>query len=507
MECGIHFPIPMPKKVFIAVDLGAGSGRVLVGKTDLVKLYLEETHRFDNPGTELPGGSFWNVLGLYREILEGIRKAVETYGERVVSVGIDTWGCDHGLLDGRGRLLGLPHQYRDPRSQGMAEEADKRFGQERLYAETGIMPAFYNTSEHLLAEVTRGGTALAHAEHLLFIPDLLAYWMCGSMANERTIASTSQLLDPRSGQWSEAVICGLGLPRRIFGTVVAPGTVLGELRPEVGRSVGRSGIRVVATASHDTAAAVAGIPATEQGHLWISSGTWSIMGVELDQPVLTEEARLAGFGNELGVAGTVRFLKNISGLWLIQECRRQWAQEGEDLDFAALAALAEEADPFKAFIDPDDPSFATPGDMPAKIRAYCERTGQHVPKKKGTILRVATESIALKYRVVFDKIRRMTGRDFTRVHMGGGGIQNAMLTQATADALGIEVLAGPVEATSCGNIITQMVATGHLADIAAGRELIRNSLEIAIFQPRDSADWNAAYAAFRERTGLDAGVG
>lgn len=493
----------MPKKVFIAVDLGAGSGRVLIGKTDLQKLYLEEMHRFENPGTDLPGGSFWNVLGLYREILEGMKLAVEEYGDRVVSVGVDTWGCDHGLLDGSGRLLGLPHQYRDPRSAGMAEEVEKRFGQARVYAETGIMPAFYNTSEHLLSEVLRGGTALMHAEHLLFTPDLLAYWMSGRMANERTIASTSQLLDPRTGEWSEAVIGGLGLPRRIFGPVVAPGTVLGELRPEIGRMVGRAGIQVVATASHDTAAAVAGIPATESGHLWISSGTWSIMGVELGQPVLTEEARLAGFGNELGVEGTVRFLKNISGLWLIQECRRQWAMEGEDLDFAALAALAEEADPFKAFIDPDDPLFATPGDMPAKIRAYCERTGQHVPKKKGTILRIATESIALKYRVVFDTIRRLTRREFGRVHMGGGGIQNTMLTQATADALGIQVLAGPVEATSCGNIITQMVATGHLPDIAAGRELIQRSLEIRVFEPRDAAAWEDAYRRFRATIGIE----
>jgi rhamnulokinase len=493
----------MPKKVFIAVDLGAGSGRVLVGKTDLEKLYLEEMHRFDNPGTDLPGGSFWNVLGLHREILEGIRKAVELYGERVVSVGIDTWGCDHGLLDGQGRLLGLPHQYRDPRSLGMAGEAEKRLGQARIYAETGIMPAFYNTSEHLLAEVVRGGTALANAEHLLFTPDLLSYWLCGKMANERTIASTSQLLDPRAGDWSDVIISGLGLPRKIFGEVVPPGTVLGELRPEVARGIGREGIRVVATASHDTAAAVAGIPATEKGHLWISSGTWSIMGVELDAPVLTEEARLAGFGNELGVEGTVRFLKNISGLWLIQECRRQWALDGEDLDYAALAALAEEADPFKAFIDPDDPSFSSPGGMPAKIQAYCERTGQHVPKKKGTILRIATESLALKYRVVFEKLRRLTGREFSRVHMGGGGIQNSMLTQATADALGIEVLAGPVEATSCGNIITQMVATGHLPDIAAGRELIRRSLDIRTFSPRDPVTWDEAYGRFKKCIGLE----
>lgn len=486
----------MPKKVFLAVDLGAGSGRVLAGKTDFQHLYLEEMHRFDNPGTDLPGGSYWNVLGLYREILEGIRRAVEIHGDRIVSIGIDTWGCDHGLLDGRGTLLGLPHQYRDPRSDGMVEEAEKRIGQARIYASTGIMPAFYNTSGHLLAEVVRQSPALREASRLLFVPDLLAYWLSGKMINERTIASTSQLFNPASDDWAWDVIEALGIPRRIFGEVVPPGTVLGPIRPEVARMVGKEDITVVASASHDTAAAVAGIPATEEHHLWISSGTWSIMGVELPAPVLTEEARLAGFGNELGVAGTTRFLKNIAGLWLIQECRRQWALDGEDLDFGALAALAEEAEPFKAFIDPDDPSFASPGDMPRKIQAFCERTGQHVPKKKGTILRIATESLALKYRKVYETLRALSGRSFARVHMGGGGIQNTMLTQATADALGIEVLAGPVEATSCGNLITQMVATGHLPDIKAGRELIRNSLEIKTFTPNQPEVWDEAYERF-----------
>jgi rhamnulokinase len=487
----------MPKKVFLAVDLGAGSGRVLAGKTDFENLYLEELHRFDNPGTDLPGGSFWNVLGLFREIVEGIRLGVEKYGDRVVAVGIDTWGCDHALLDGHGRLLGLPHQYRDPRSQGMAAEAERRCGQQKIYAATGIMPAFYNTSEHLLAEVVRGGAALAAAERLLFIPDLLSYWLSGVAANERTISSTSQLFDPTTNDWAWQVIESLGLPRKLFGRVVEPGTVLGRLRPELARLVGKDDISVVASASHDTASAVAGIPATEPGHLWVSSGTWSIMGVELSSPVLTEDARLAGFGNELGVAGTVRFLKNISGLWIIQECRRHWALQGDDLDYAALAALAEESEPFQAFIDPDDPSFASPGDMPEKIREFCRRTGQRVPEKRGTMLRVATESLALKYRHVYEKVKQLTGREFARLHMGGGGIRNTLLTQATADALGIEVLAGPAEATSCGNLITQMVATAALPDIAAGRELIRRSVEIGLVRPRDPAAWSAAYADFK----------
>ncbi|MBN8457902.1 MAG: rhamnulokinase [Verrucomicrobia bacterium] len=484
------------KKVFLAVDLGAGSGRVMAAKTDFTKIYLEEVHRFDNPGTDLPGGSFWNPLGLFREILEGLRRAQERYGERIVSIGIDTWGCDHGLLDGNGELLGLPHQYRDPRSNGMAEEMHALMPERTIYQHSGVRTLFYNSSLHLLAAKRAGSPALENARTLLFMPDLLGYWLTGRAAVERTIASTSQLLDPRTGDWAREVIAALGLPQEIFGEVVAPGTVLGNLRPEVSRLTGVPSIPVIATACHDTASAVAGIPMTGEDQLWLSSGTWSIMGLETRQAITSDEAFDLGFSNELGVDGTVRFLKNISGLWLIQECKRQWALDGDDLEYAALAELAEEAEPFTAFIDPDDPVFASPGDMPEKIRAWCEQTGQAVPAKKGTILRIATESLALKYRVVYDRIRAMAGREFPRLHAGGGGIQNELLSQATANALGIEVVAGPVEATSCGNLITQMIGTGNLPDFAAGRELIRNSFEFRTFTPADGEAWEAAFARF-----------
>lgn len=468
----------------------------MAAKTDFSNIYLEEVHRFDNPGTDLPGGAFWNPLGLYREILEGLRRAQDRYGERIVSMGIDTWGCDHGLLDGNGELLGLPHQYRDPRSGGMAEIMHALMPEREVYQHTGVRTLFYNSSLHLLAAARAGSPALAEARTLLFMPDLLGYWLTGRAAVERTIASTSQLLDPRTGDWAHAVIAALGLPARIFGEIVAPGTVLGPLRAEVSRQTGVPAIPVIATACHDTAAAVAGIPMVGEDQLWLSSGTWSIMGLETRQPITSDEAFQLGFSNELGVAGSVRFLKNIAGLWLIQECKRQWALDGDDLDYAALAELAMEAEPFTAFIDPDDAVFASPGDMPAKISAYCERTGQTVPHKKGTILRVATESLALKYRVVYDRIRAMAGHDFTCLHAGGGGIQNELLSQATANALGIEVIAGPVEATSCGNLITQMIGTGHLPDLAAGRELIRKSFEFRTFTPADSAGWAAAFARF-----------
>ena len=491
------------KKIFIAVDLGAGSGRVIAAITDMARLELEELHRFDNPGTDLPGGSFWNLLGLYREILEGLRRAVERHGDGIVSIGIDTWGCDFGFIAAGGELLGLPHQYRDSRSDGMAEAMHGILPEAEIYARTGIKTNFYNSSLHLLAESRRNSPALANAASLLFIPDLLAYWLTGRRAVERTNASTSQLLDPVTGGWAVDVIRALGLPEKIFGEVVAPGTVLGLIRAEVAAFIGKAGIPVVASACHDTAAAVAGIPMEGMGNLWLSSGTWSIMGVETDRPITTPEALACGFCNELGVADTVRFLKNIGGLWLIQECKRQWELDGEKLSYTEMAALADAATPFTAFVDPDDASFASPGEMPDKIRAWCKKTGQPVPQEKGQVLRVATESLALKYRVVYDRIRQLTGLDFTRLNAGGGGIQNELLSQATANALGIPVVAGPVEATSCGNVITQMVGTGHLIDFKQGRDLIRRSFDFRTFIPENSAEWEAAFLRFKNVIGID----
>jgi sugar (pentulose or hexulose) kinase len=316
------------------------------------------------------------------------------------------------------------------------------------------------------------------------------------MANERTLASTSQLFDPATDDWAWPVIDALGLPRKIFGNIVAPGTILGPIRTEIADYIGMENIPVIASASHDTASAVAGIPMSQGDNLWLSSGTWSIMGVERKHPIRSYEALSFGFCNELGVNNTVRLLKNIAGLWLIQECKRQWDKEGENHSFAELAGMAETAEPFTAFIDPDDPVFASPGNMPGKIRDYCEKTGQAVPESLGQILRVATESLALKYRNVYGNICHLTGRTYSRLHAGGGGIQNQMLCQATANALGIEVLAGPIEATSCGNLITQMIATGDVPDFTAGRQLIRESFDFVTYIPQDREQWDKAYADF-----------
>lgn len=488
--------------VHLAVDLGAGSGRVVAGVSENGRLDLEEVHRFENPGTHLPGGLFWNILGLYREILSGLKKAVDRYGE-ISSVGIDTWAVDFGLLDREGRLLGLPHQYRDSRTEGMAERADELVGNAKLYAQTGIMPFFLNTSLQLLAEQEKGSVALKVAEDFLMIPDLLAYWLTGRKAVEKTNASTTQLFDPAAGEWAWEVIEGLSLPRKIFGEVVEPGTVLGHLRPEVEAEV-QGNFPVVATASHDTAAAVAGIPG-EGEYAFISSGTWSIIGVELAAPILTKEAQEAGFANEQGVEGTTRFLKNICGLWLIQECRRAWAAEGDELGYAELAELAEATTGFQAFIDPDDARFAGPDQMPEKVREFCAETKQRVPMSKGEVLRVCSDSIAFKHRVRFDQLKALSGRPLKMIAMGGGGIQNALLTQAISDACGVPLVAGPKEATACGNIVTQMVGLGQLPDMEAGRNLIRASQEQARYEPSSARRWEAELERFREICEIDQG--
>jgi rhamnulokinase len=488
----------MIKNVFISIDLGAGSGRVIAAKHESNKIHLEEVHRFSNPGTDLPGGSYWNIVGLFRDIQEGLKKAVAIYGAHICSIGIDTWGCDFVLLDEKGRLLGMPHQYRDPRTNGVAEKMHSLMPEKEIFHHTGLKTNFYNSSLQLFAEQLIESPALSQAHRLLFIPDLLAYWLCGTMANERTIASTSQLYDPKTKDWAWSVIDALNLPRKIFGNIVPPGTILGPIRKEIADYIGIEAIPVIASTSHDTASAVSGVPMSSGNNLWLSSGTWSIMGLETLEPIISDAAFKAGFCNEAGHSETIRFLKNISGLWLIQECKRQWDLDGEELDYAALAELAIEAPGFTAFIDPDDPSFATPGDMPHKIQEFCKKTGQKVPSRKGKILRIATDSIALKYRSIYDKIKSLSGHSFALLHVGGGGIQNTLLSQATANALGMTVVAGPVEATSCGNVVVQMIATGHLNDIVEARQLILASFDFKRYIPQESKAWEEAFEQFKK---------
>jgi sugar (pentulose or hexulose) kinase len=411
----------MTTKVYLAVDLGASSGRVMAGVFDGKKLALEEVNRFPNPGHPVHASHYWDFLALFAEIKCGLAKAAKQYGPSLVSVGVDTWGVDYALLDRRGELLGLPHQYRDPRTDGMERKACRRLPREKIYGITGIQFMFFNTLLQLVSEVAGGAPALAAAHRLLFAPDLLHFWLSGRAANEYTIASTSQLLDARKRAWSKPLLKAMGIPPHIFGPIVPPGTVLGDVLAAVREETGLPRIKVVTPGSHDTASAVAAVPARGENHAYLSSGTWSLMGVEVDQPVLTAKAYQYNFTNEGGVGGKIRLLKNICGLWLQQECKRVWEKHGQKLSYDDFTKLARAARPFAAVIDPDCADFAQPGDMPERIRAFCRRTGQKAPATPGGTIRTILESLALRYRRVFGMLEDLTGRRLETLHIVGGG--------------------------------------------------------------------------------------
>ena len=488
----------MKQQAHLAIDLGASSGRVMAGLFDGNKLTLEEVHRFPNGGHRIGDHFYWDFVGLFAEIKTGLGKAAPTYGNRVVSAGVHTWGVDYGLVDGGGYLLGLPHQYRDPRTEGMDARAFRRVARRRIYEITGIQFMYFNTMNQLMADAARRSPALAQARRILFTPDLINYWLTGRQTNEYTIASTSQLLDARTRGWAKGLIRRLGLPAKLFGPLVQPGTVVGELQESVREETGLAKLTVIAPGCHYTASAVAAVPTDQDYFIYLSSGTWSLMGVETPKPVITEASYRYGFTNEGGVCGTIRLLKNICGLWLVQECRRIWTQHGQSLDFATLNKQAAAAKPFAAFLDPDYPEFATPGDMPARIAAFCKRTGQTAPATPGATVRMILESLALRYREVFAQLEEMTGQRYPVLHLVGGGVQNQLLNQITADALQRDVLAGPVEATALGNVLMQLLALGKVPDLKSARALIRKSFAPKRYTPRAAAGWDEAYLRFKE---------
>jgi len=486
------------KRVYIAIDLGASSGRVMAGIFDGKKLSLEELHRFPNHGHQVVGHYHWNILSIFAEIRTGLAKAAVKHGRALVSAGVDTWGVDYGYVDRRGQLLGMPFQYRDARTNGMEKLACRRVPRSRIYGTTGIQFMFFNTLLQVLSDVKTGSSSLKEAHRLLFTPDLLHYWMSGVQSNEYTIASTSQMLDAQSRKWATGLLKDLGVPTGMLGRIVRPGTVLGELLPELKQETGIRHLKIVTPASHDTASAVAAVPAIGRDHVYLSSGTWSLMGVECDTPLLTPEAQELNFTNEGGIDGTIRLLKNISGLWLIQECRRNWNEQGANLDFADIAAMARKAKPFSAVIDPDASVFATPGDMPARIRAFVKRSDQRLPSGPGAMARTVYESLALRYRDVFEKLCRLTGRDYDTLHIVGGGSKNVLLNQLAADALQRRVVAGPDEATAIGNVLVQMVSSGDVASIAEGRELVCRSFPATVYEPSRGPGWDEAIARFEK---------
>ncbi len=487
-------------KNFLAFDLGASGGRAIIGRFDGERLALDEVHRFPNGPTQLPtayGSSlFWDVLRLFSEVKDGLAKAVTCCLGELVSLGLDTWGVDFGLLDKAGVLLGNPYHYRDSRTDGMLEEAFRRAPRPEIFAATGTQFLQLNTLYQLLAMVVRGDPTLAAADKLLLMPDLLNYWLTGRAVSEYTIASTTQFLDPFTRDWARPLLARLGLPAHILPPIVEPGTVLGALLPHVADETGGRGLAVVAPACHDTAAAVAAVPAAGSDFAYLSSGTWSLIGAETREPVVNERSLAFNFTNEGGVCGTIRLLKNITGLWIIQESRRMWASQGHALSWDDITRLAAQAPAFTALIDVDARDFASPGDMPARVRDYCARTGQPVPDGIGAVARAVYESLALKYRWVLERLEELVGRRLEPLHMVGGGTKNRLLNQFTADAIGRPVVAGPVEATAAGNLLMQLLATGHIASLAQGRDLIRRSLGAEVYEPHPSSAWEDAYARF-----------
>ncbi|SDN50192.1 rhamnulokinase [Actinacidiphila guanduensis] len=474
---------------FAAADLGASSGRVVVGRVGHMELALTEVARFPNAPLRLPDGLHWNVPALYEAVLAGLRAAGP-----VASVGIDTWAVDYALLDADGALLGLPFHYRDTRTAQVAPRVRDEIGADALYAVNGLQHLPFNTVFQLAA--ARGSAALAAARTLLLVPDLLAHWLGGTLGAETTNASTTGLLDARTGTWSAALARRIGLDTSVLPPLREPGTPAGTLLPHVAAATGLPAATAVTTvASHDTASAVAAVPATGPGAAYISCGTWSLAGLELDAPVLTEASRAANFTNERGIDGTVRYLRNIMGMWLLEECRRTWAAQGRPVELPALLAEAERAAPFAALIDPDAPELLAPEDMPAAIAAACVRTGQRPPRSRGALVRCVLESLALAHRRVLRLAAELSGRDITRVHLVGGGSRNALLCQLTANATGLPVIAGPAEATAIGNVLVQARTRGLVGDLADMRRLVAATQELRHYAPGgDSRAWDAAQA-------------
>jgi rhamnulokinase len=481
----------LTERAFAAIDLGAESGRVVVGRFDGERASLDVVHRFANRPVRLPDGLHWNLMGLFTEAVEGVARAMKDC--LLDGVGVDAWGVDYALLDDAGHVFGLPFHYRDGRTAGMVTRAHTRVPREELYAVTGIQTMPINTIFQLLAD--EGSPALAAAEHIALVPDLFGFWLSGELANEATIASTTGLLDARSGTWARSLIERLGLPTAPFaGDPVEPGTTLGELSAQHGGG----GLPVHAVAGHDTASAFAAAPLRTPHAAILSSGTWSLLGLELDEPVLTPEAGAFNLTNERGVDGTVRLLRNVMGLWLVQECRRSFGIEYEE-----LLRLAEEARAEVPLFDPDDDAFLAPDDLPAEILRACAASGQSSPVTPGEFIRSVLTSLACKYRLVLERLVRVTGRRVEVVHLIGGGVRNELLCRLTADVLSRPVLAGPVEATALGNVLMQARATGDLGSLADVRAVAAASTDPAVVEPtarRDEAD--ALYARFLEVTGL-----
>lgn len=489
----------MSKLKMLAVDLGATSGRGIIGSFDGKKLTLEENHRFDDNSSYLAGTLHWNIADIYENIKTAIRKSPSD----IRSIGIDTWGVDYGLIGRDGRLLGLPINYRDARTDGMIDYTDRLIPRSELYGTTGIQLMNFNTVYQLLSELRTDPKAFDSARKLLMIPDLLNYLLTGEELNEYTNATTGALVDARTRDWAKDMLTRLGIPTHILGDLVAPGSTVGSLRPDVLREVGDISAKVVTVASHDTASAIVSVPADGEDFVYISSGTWSLMGTELKSPVISPETLKYSFTNEGGAEGRICFLTNIMGLWIHTECRRDFAkQDGYKTSYDELSELAAKSRPMRSIIAPNDVIFTPPGNMTGRIADYCRRTGQPVPETKGEFVRCVFDSLALCYRDTLRKIEELTGKKTPFINVVGGGSKETLLCQYTADACGIPVYAGPSEATAIGNLAVQAIAAGEIRDIAQAREVVRASFDVTEYVPStaDRAVWDAGYERYLRLT-------
>jgi rhamnulokinase len=482
------------KRHFFAVDLGATSGRTIIGTLSGKSLTWEELTRFPNTLVEMNGHYYWNIHALYTEIVNGLKLAAAR-GIEITSIGVDTWGVDIVFLGTDGEVLGAPYAYRDPHTEGAPERFFRAMSRERLYALTGIQIMNFNTLFQLDTLKNNNSSLLAAADKILFMPDALSYLLTGEMVTEYTIASTSQLLNPNTREFDGELLAMLGLNAGHFGRMVMPGTPVGTLSPAVQRITGLGPVPVVAVAGHDTASAVAAVPAANDRIAYLSSGTWSLMGIEAPRPILTGESYRLNFTNEGGVGGKIRFLKNICGMWLLEQCRKEWGAR-QDYSYAGLIDAALAAPAFRGLINPDAACFANPPSMLAAIRRYCTETHQQVPQSPGEITRCIFESLALRYKQIFEQLQTLSATPLEALHIIGGGSKNNLLNTFTADALGVPVMAGPSEATAIGNIMLQAKAAGLVPDIAAARALIRDSVEVIPFMPEEREKWEAGYSLF-----------
>jgi rhamnulokinase len=485
---------------YVAFDLGAESGRVLLGSLENGHLELEEIHRFPNGPVAIADSLRWDVLHIFEELKDGLCK-VAALGFPVAGISSDSWGVDYVLLHGNEPLLSAPFHYRDARNEGALERAFEVLPADEIFAETGIQFMQFNTLYQLHADRLQRAGLLGSADRFLNIGDYFNFLFSGVGKAEESLASTTQLYNPCARTWSAKLVEKFGLPARILPEIVASGTRLGPLLPAIAAETGLENVQVIAGCSHDTAAAVAAVPAEGEDWAYLSSGTWSLLGIETPQPIINSWSRQFNFTNEVGFGGRIRFLKNISGLWIVQECRRAWAQEGREYSYEKLAALAEEAEPLRSFVDPQEERFGKPGRMHEKISAYCQATLQPVPATPGAMIRCALESLAMCYRQTLNKLERATGKKTARLHIVGGGSKNSLLNRFTADATGIPVLAGPSECTGIGNVMVQAIALGRLPSLEAARQIVRNSFPPTTYKPGNAGLWEEAYARFCRLSG------